>query len=97
MYGHTDYGTTTLLYSRTLEIGTGDEERDLYWSKVCSRNIRGCLMLGGRCQRTKSGGRFKSVQRYQVPPDKRSGGIQEIDEIKYRADNFMVVKVLLPV
>ena len=35
--------------------------------------------------------------RSQVPPEKRSGGIQEINGIKYGADEFFGVKVLLPV
>ena len=35
--------------------------------------------------------------RSQVPPEKRSGGIQEINGVKYGADEFFGVKVLLPV
>ncbi|KAF2112237.1 hypothetical protein BDV96DRAFT_634013 [Lophiotrema nucula] len=35
--------------------------------------------------------------RSQVPPEKRTGGIQEINGVKYGADEFFGVKVLLPV
>ncbi|KAK3723620.1 hypothetical protein LTR37_001501 [Vermiconidia calcicola] len=35
--------------------------------------------------------------RTQVPPEKKVGGIQEIDGVKYGADEFLGVKVLLPV
>ena len=33
----------------------------------------------------------------QIPPEKRPGGIQEINGVKYGADEFFGVKVLLPV
>ena len=35
--------------------------------------------------------------RSQLPPEKRKGGVEEIDGVKYGADEFLGVKVLLPV
>jgi len=33
----------------------------------------------------------------QIPPEKRTGGIKEINGVKYGEDEFFGVKVLLPV
>ena len=35
--------------------------------------------------------------RSQIPPEKRPGGVQELNGVKYGVDEFLGVKVLLPV